>query len=172
MTWEKGFHQDTGHIVGPGPRMVRGRHRLLESCKSQRDVRRRGLRSASRAVRSGGHVGAVARLFEARNADRQSSEPTKPKPRVTAAAGLETHKRHKKPAFGRTSAPPTQRDASARGTPRLNLTHNLGYTTNPPARAAAAVRRRTTPPPRPLANDAPHKPQPVRTSLLQLSQTK
>ena len=32
---------------------VRGRHRLLESCKSQRDVRRRGLRSASRAVRSG-----------------------------------------------------------------------------------------------------------------------
>ena len=30
-----------------------GRHRLLESCKSQRDVRRRGLRSASRAVRGG-----------------------------------------------------------------------------------------------------------------------
>jgi hypothetical protein len=32
------------------------------------------------------------------------------------SAGLETHK---KPAFGRTSAPPTQRDAPARGTPEL-----------------------------------------------------
>ena len=129
----------------------------MEPARLRRDVTRRSLSTAARATVATrrldytlargpqGHVGAVARLFEARNADRQSSEPTKPKPRVTAAAGLETHKRHKKPAFGRTSAPPTQRDASARGTPRLNLTHNLGYTTKPPR----------APPPQPFDAAAP-----------------
>ena len=60
-----------------------------------------------------GHAGAVTRLLEARNADRQSSEPTKPKPRVGATAGLETHK---KPAFWtHERAAHAERDASARG---------------------------------------------------------
>ena len=90
-----------------------------------------------------GHVGAVTRLFEARNADRQSSEPTKPKPRFGATAGLETHK---KPAFGRTSAPPTQRETRPReARPQVNLTHNLGYTTKPPR----------APPPQPFDAAAP-----------------
>ena len=53
-----------------------------------------------------GHAGAVTRLLEARNADRQSSEPTKPKPRVVATAGLDSQNTQKT-AFGRTSAPPT-----------------------------------------------------------------
>ena len=66
--------------------------------------------------------------------------------RASCRRPVSTLKTHKRRPFGRTSAPPTQRDASARGLVPVNLTHNLGYyTTNPPR----------APPPQPFDAAAP-----------------
>ena len=76
-----------------------------------------------------------------------------------ATAGLVTHK---KPAFGRTSAPPTQRETRPReARPQVNLTHNLGYTTKPPR----------APPPQPFDAAAPKDAAPIDATAASINAT-
>ena len=129
---------------------------VVEPARLRRDVTRRSPSTAARATvattpglhtrtgpsrarrhRDGGLSKHGSRIDSPANPRSQS--------RASCRRPVSTLKTHKKPAFGRTSAPPTPRDASARDTPPINLTHNLGYTTNPPR----------APPPQPFDAAAP-----------------
>ena len=75
--------------------------------------------------------------------ETRPADPLRKKKHCYCNTTLKTHKRR---PFGRTSAPPTQRDASACGLVPVNLTYNLGYYTTKPPRA---------PPPQPFDAAAP-----------------
>ena len=119
----------------------RGARRAPPPCNGCYDTGTTSVRtgpSRARRRRDGGLSKHGSRIDSPANPRSQS--------RASCRRPVSTLKTHKRRPFGRTSAPPTQRDASACGLVPVNLTYNLGYYTTKPPRA---------PPPQPFDAAAP-----------------